>query len=223
MSYTKDLLEKGAILQRDKETFAIAPHIPGGITTPAALKKIAEVAEKYNAQAVKLTSAQRIAIVGIDPAKLDEIWADLDMTPGAALGLCVRSVKICPGTTFCKRGQQDSVSLGLTIDQKYHGMELPSKFKIGVSGCPNSCAEGAIKDLGIIGSPKGYKVVIGGNAGVRPRLADTLVEAVAPEQVEELVDKIIVYYKTNAKPYERFGSMIDRLGLETVKAAILEA
>ncbi len=57
----KDILEKGAILQRDKETFAVAPHIPGGITSPNQLRKIADVAEKYNAQALKLTSAQRIA------------------------------------------------------------------------------------------------------------------------------------------------------------------
>lgn len=60
---TKDLLEKGAIIQRDKETFAIAPHIPGGIIDPAELRKTADVAEKYHAKVLKITSAQRIAIV----------------------------------------------------------------------------------------------------------------------------------------------------------------
>lgn len=223
MPYTKDMLEKGAILQRDKETFAIAPHIPGGLTSPEQLRKIADIAEKYNAQALKLTSAQRIAIVGVDPEKLDDIWADLGMAPGAALGLCVRSVKICPATTFCKRAQQDGVKLGLEIDQKYHGVTLPSKFKIGVSGCMNSCSESAIKDLGIVGTAKGYNVMVGGNAGVKPRLANTIAESVHPDEVMNLVDKIIEYYKANAKAYERFGSMIDRLGLETVKTAIIEA
>lgn len=223
MAFTKDMPEKGAILQRDKETFAIAPHIPGGITNPATLRKIADVAEKYNAKALKLTSAQRIAIVGIDPEKIDAAWNDLDMEAGAAIGLCVRSVKICPATDFCKRAQQDGVSIGLAIDRKYHGMELPSKFKIGVSGCMNSCAEPAIKELGIIGTPKGFNILIGGNAGVRPRLANLLIEHVHPDQVMDIVDKVITYYKSNAKHYERFGSTIDRLGLETVKAAILEA
>ena len=61
----KDLLDKGAIVQQDYETYAIAPHIPGGICEPSTLRKIADVAEKYNAKALKLTSAQRIAIVGI--------------------------------------------------------------------------------------------------------------------------------------------------------------
>jgi len=223
MAYSKDLLEKGAILQRDKETFAIAPHIPGGLTSPAQLRKIAAIAEKYNAKALKLTSAQRIAIVGVDPDKLDDIWADLEMQPGAALGLCVRSVKICPGTDFCKRAQQDGVQLGLAIDKKYHGVSLPSKFKMGVSSCANSCAESAVKDLGLVGTTKGFNIMVGGNAGVRPRLANLIAEHVPADEVMDLIAKIMEYYKSNAKPYERFGSTIDRLGLETVKTAIFEA
>ena len=72
-----DLLEKGAILQRDKETYSIAPHIPAGIVTPDLLRKIADAAEKYNAAAIKLTSAQRMAIVGLNEEDLDNVWADL--------------------------------------------------------------------------------------------------------------------------------------------------
>ena len=46
--------EKGAIIQRDKETYAIAPHIPCGLVTPEMLRKLADVAEKYKAQAIKI-------------------------------------------------------------------------------------------------------------------------------------------------------------------------
>jgi NAD(P)H-nitrite reductase large subunit len=218
----KDLLEKGAVLQRDKKTYAIAPHIPGGIIFDVnVLRKIADVAEKYGAQALKLTSAQRIAIVGIEEDKIDEVWEALGMDKGHAVGLCVRSVKICPATHFCKRAQQDAVSIGLELDKKYHGMQLPSKFKMGVSGCLNSCSESAVKDLGLIGTPKGFTVLIGGNAGVRARIADVLQENVPAESVLELVDKVVLYYKENGKNYERMGNMIQRLGLEKVKQDIL--
>ena len=99
----EDLLEKGAIMQRDKETYAIAPHIPGGIITDFnLLRRLADVAEKYGVKAIKLTSAQRIALVGLKLEDLDPVWQDLGMVPGAAIGLCVRSIKICPGTTFCR-------------------------------------------------------------------------------------------------------------------------
>ncbi|MCL7414716.1 MAG: NAD(P)/FAD-dependent oxidoreductase, partial [ANME-2 cluster archaeon] len=114
---SNDIPEKGAIVQRDKETYAIAPHIPGGIMDVSTLRKIADVAEKYHVSAVKITSAQRMAIVGLKAEDLDSVWADLGMGTGAAIGLCVRSVKICPGTTFCKRGQQDSVGVGLKLDE----------------------------------------------------------------------------------------------------------
>jgi len=99
------------------------------------VRKIADVAEKYKAKALKLTSAQRIAIVGLEEKDLDNAWADLGLKPGVAIGLCVRSIKFCPGTTFCKRGKMDLVGMGMQLDEKYHGMTLPSKFKIGVSGC----------------------------------------------------------------------------------------
>ena len=97
-----DLLEKGAILQRDKETYAIAPHLTAGIVTPDILRNLADVAEKYNAAAIKVTGAQRIAIVGLKEEDLDNAWKDLDMDPGAAVGLCVRSIKICQGLLFVK-------------------------------------------------------------------------------------------------------------------------
>ena len=214
-----DKLEKGAILQRDKETYAIAPQIPGGIVTPDMLRKIADVAEKYNAAAMKMTSAQRICIVGIKEADLDNIWKDLDMKPAAAVGLCVRSIKICPGTTFCKRGQQDAVGLGLKLDEKYHGMQLPSKLKIAVAGCMNSCSEPAIKDIGVLGTPKGYIVMVGGSAGIKPRLADVIADELNDEEVLALVDRIISYYKScNTK--HRLGRMIDEIGIDTFRKEI---
>ncbi len=215
----KDILEKGAIVQRDKETYAIAPQIPGGIATPEILRKIADAAEKYNAQAIKVTSAQRLCIVGLKEEDLDDVWSDLGMDPAAAIGLCVRSIKICPGTTFCKRGQQDSVGLGLKLDEKYHGMQLPSKLKIGVSGCMNCCAESAIKDIGIMGTPKGFTVMAGGSAGLKPRIADTIAEELDEEEVLDLVDRIFMFYKTHPKK-QRLGRVIDDMGLDAFKAEI---
>ena len=100
---------------------------------------------------------------------MDAIWAELDMDPGNVVGICVRSIKACPGTTYCKRGQLDSLGLGKILDEKYHGMELPGKMKIGVSGCPNQCGETSFKDIGLVGTPKGWRVYVGGNGGTNPR------------------------------------------------------
>ncbi len=213
----KDLLDKGAVLQRDKESYAVVPHMPGGLVSPDALRKIADVAEKYQAQALKLTSAQRLAIVGLKEEDLDHVWRDLDMKPSHAIGLCVRSIKFCPGTTFCKRGQQDAVSLGLKLDERYHGMELPNKFKMGISGCANSCGENHFRDVGIMGLAKGFRLMVGGNGGVTPRIAQTIYDGLDEEQVLEKVDKIVQVYAQNAKKNERLGKYIERVGLEEFK------
>ncbi|AOR24362.1 NAD(P)/FAD-dependent oxidoreductase [Clostridium taeniosporum] len=216
----KDLLDKGAVLQRDKETYAIAPHLTAGLVTPGQLRTLADVAEKYDAKAIKVTGAQRIALVGIKEEEIDSAWKDLGMKPGAAVGLCVRSVKVCPGTTFCKKGLQDSVAIGSKLDGLYHGMDLPNKLKIGVSGCPQSCADNHIKDIGIFGMPKGWTVQIGGKGGLKPRLADKIVVNVSEEKLFPLVEKIIKVYSENATARERLGDYIERVGLEEVKNQI---
>ncbi|MDA8234553.1 MAG: DUF1858 domain-containing protein [Clostridia bacterium] len=211
----------GAVLQRDKATFAIAPHTPGGVISPDTLRKIADVAEKYGAATLKLTSAQRIAIVGLQRDDVEKAWADLGMPPGHAVGMCVRSVKFCPGTTFCKRGQQDAVGLGMELDKLYHGLQLPSKMKMAVSGCANNCAEPAVRDIGLMGTSKGFHVMVGGNAGVRPRLGDVIAEHQDVPQALALVERIVNFYKENAKPNERLGVLIDRIGLDAMKAAVM--
>ena len=204
--------ELGAIIQRDKQTYAVAPHIPCGVVSAATLRKIADAAEKYQAAAIKITSAERIALVGLKEEDLENIWKDLGMDKGAAVGLCVRSVKACPGTAFCKRGIRDSLSMGMQLDKLYHGLELPGKLKMGVSGCPNQCAETCIKDIGLAGFSKGWKLLVGGNGGAMPRLANELAADLDDEQALILIDKLIAFYKATARPHQRMGLMIERLG-----------
>jgi NAD(P)H-nitrite reductase large subunit len=215
----KDILEKGAILQRDRETYAIAPHIPGGFTDTATLRKICDVADKYGLT-LKITSAQRIAMFGVKEEELDAVWTDLAEEPGAAIGLCVRSIRICPGTQQCKRAVLDSASLGLKLDKIYHAMELPNKMKMGVSGCLLACAESGVKDIGIVGHNKGWRVLVGGNAGPRPRLGEMLVDNIqTEEEVLEVVAKVIEVYK-NDPQQGRLGRLIEEIGIEAFRARI---
>ncbi len=212
--------EKGTILQRDKQTYAIAPHIPCGITTPAQLRNIADVAEKFDCQALKLTSAARIALIGLREEDIDQVWTDLGMVPGHAVGLCVRSIKVCPGTDYCRLGLQDSLAMGMRLDDRFHGMELPNKMKMGVSGCTNNCAENCIKDIALMGKKKGWNVTAGGNGARKPRLAETIAEELDDDAAIAQIERIIDYYRENGKKGERIGQMIDRIGLETFSQAV---
>jgi NAD(P)H-nitrite reductase large subunit len=212
--------EKGAILQRDNKTYAVAPHIPCGVVTPELLRRIADVAEKYKAQAIKITGATRIAIVGLQEEDIDQVWDELKLDKGAAVGLCVRSIRACPGTTFCKIGRQDALGIGMELDQRYHGKELPGKFKMAVSGCHLSCAESWVRDVGLIGKKSGWQVVIGGNVGAEPRIGEEIASGLDDDQVLKVVDNIVQCYQENANKNERLGKLIDRIGISPFKEAI---
>ena len=214
--------EKGVIRQRGKETpsYAIVPHFPCGVVKKDDLKKLIHVVETYDVEEVKLTSACRVALIGIPEEQVDAIWKDLEMAPGHATGLCMRSVKVCPGIKYCRLAQQDSVKMAKMLDEKYHGMTLPSKMKMGVSGCKIQCAENCIKDIALYGTQNGWSITIGGNGSAKPRLADLLIEDLTFEHAEEMVAKLIDYYIENSKR-ERMGRMIDRIGLDRIKHAIL--
>ena len=211
-----------ANLQRIKNgqrRYAITPRIPGGFIQPEQLQKYIDVANEFGA-VLKLTGSQRIMITNLKAEDVDKAWEMLGMEPAYTVSNRVRSVKICPGTTFCKRAKQDSVHLGMQIERKYLSLEMPSKMKIGVSGCPNSCTESRMKDVGVIGTVDGWNVYAGGSGGAHPRIGDLIAEVKTEKEVLALVDRIIAYYKENAQ-IERMGEFIDRIGLEAFKAAVL--
>jgi NAD(P)H-nitrite reductase large subunit len=214
---------KGAILQRDKETFAIVPRIPMGVLTPEILEKLAEVARKYNVRIIKITSGQRIALVGIKHEDVDNVWKDLEMEVGPAEGLCVHYVQACPGTETCKFGQRDSLGLAAKVEKSYVGKQgyIPAKTKIAISGCKLCCAESYLRDIGAVAAPDGWTVAVGGNSGGRPRIGDVVAEKLSEEQTIELIKKCLDYYSKNANPRERMPRFIQRIGIEEFKKSVL--
>ncbi len=212
--------EKGGILQRDGQSYAVAPHIPCGVLTPELPRRLADVAEKYGAKALKITGATRIAIVGLKEGDIDAVWNELGMSPGAAVGLCVRSIRACPGTTFCRLGKQDALTVGLALDKRYHGSELPGKLKMAVSGCLLNCAESWVRDIGLTGYEEGWMLTAGGNVGAQPRIGKELTKGLTNDRALAMVEAILKYYKGNAKKGERLGMLIDRAGLDALKTAV---
>ncbi|MDF2875585.1 MAG: hypothetical protein K0R22_2268 [Sporomusa sp.] len=195
------MLPKGANLQKirdGKRTYAITPHLPGGFIKPDVMQKYVDVTKKYGGT-MKLTSAQRIMITGLKAEDIEDIWQELGMTPALGFANCVRSVKICPGNAFCKRGKQDSIKLGLEL---------------------NSCGESVVKDVGVIGTDAGWDVYVGGSAGSHPRLANRLIEGLDYEDTLRIVDIIMRYYQKHAD-IERIGQFIDRIGFEKFKSDVL--
>ena len=213
---------RGAILQRDRKTYAIVPRTPVGLVSPEVLAALNSVISKYNIPITKITSGQRLALIGMKREEVDQIWQDLKMEVGPAVELCVHYVQACPGTEVCKFGVRDSLGLGLELEKLYVGMDLPAKVKIGVSGCPLCCAESYVRDIGLIGKKKGWVVTFGGNSGGRPRIGDVIAEDINDDEAVALVRRCLEYYRDNVGKKLRTARFVEKVGIESIKKSLFK-
>ena len=205
-----------ANIQKDG-TFSVIPRIHGGVTSPDQLRRIADVADKYQVPMVKITGSQRIDLLGIRKADLPKVWADLGMPSGQAYTKGVRMVKTCVGTDFCRFGTQDSTSAGIEMERRFEQLFTPHKVKMAAVGCPRNCAEATVKDIGLVGVEGGWQVVVGGAAGKSVRKADLLTTVETTEQALEASELFFQYYREHANYLERTYDFVERLGIEKVR------
>jgi len=205
-----------ANIQKDG-TFSVIPRIRGGVTSPDELRRIADVAEKYNVPMVKITGSQRIDLLGVKKSDLPKVWADLGMPSGQAYTKGVRMVKTCVGTEFCRFGVQDSTSAGVELERRFENLFTPHKLKMGVVGCPRNCAEATVKDIGLVGQDGSWQVVVGGAAGKSVRKADLLITVETTEQALDSAGLFFQYYRESANYLERTYDFVERLGIEKVR------
>jgi len=217
----KTLPPKNAILQRDKKTYAIVPRIPGGIIQRDHLKSLSEIVEKYDIPIVKITSGQRLALVGLKEDDVEAVYQELGMEPGKATELCLHYVQACPGTEVCKFGVLDSLGFGIKLEGLLADTDMPAKLKLGVSGCQFCCAENFVRDIGLFGKRNGWTLSFGGHSGKNARVGDVIATDISDDDAIELIQRCVSYYTANAKKKERAGRFIERIGLEEFKANVL--
>jgi nitrite reductase (NADH) large subunit len=198
-------------------TFSVIPRIRGGVTSAEELRRIADVADKYQVRMVKITGSQRIDLLGVKKADLPKVWADLGMPSGQAYTKGVRMVKTCVGTEFCRFGTQDAIGAGIEMETRFEQLFTPHKVKMAVVGCPRNCAEATVKDIGLVGVEGGWQVVVGGAAGKGVRKADLLCTVETTAEALEASELFFQYYRENANYLERTYDFVERLGIEKVR------
>lgn len=211
-----------ANIQKDG-TFSVVPQIAGGVTTPAELRRIADIAEKYNVPMVKLTGGQRIDLLGVQKEQLPNIWRDLGIPSGHAYGKSYRTCKSCVGTDFCRFGVGDSTSLAIRIENTFKGIDTPHKVKMATAGCPRNCSEAMVKDIGAVAVEGGkWEIYIGGAAGAHVRKGDVLCVVDSHDDVLKYAARFMQYYRENAKYLERTYGFVERLGIERIRAVVVD-
>ncbi len=210
-----------ANIQKDG-TFSVIPRMWGGETTPAELRRIADVAEKYEIRTVKVTGGQRIDLLGAKKQDLPAIWRELDMPSGHAYAKALRTVKTCVGSEWCRFGTQDSTDMGKRLERALWRMYAPHKVKLAVSGCPRNCAESGIKDVGVIGVDSGWEIYVAGNGGIKTEVAHFLCKVKTAEDVLEMSGAFLQLYREEGWYLERTVHYVGRVGLDYVKKHVLD-
>ncbi|BAJ03490.1 nitrite reductase large subunit NirB [Shewanella violacea] len=212
-------------MQKDG-SYSVIPRMAGGEVTPAGLLAIAQVANDYNLY-TKITGAQRIGLFGAHKDDLPAIWKrliDAGFETGQAYAKALRMAKTCVGSNWCRFGVQDSVGLGVELENRYKGIRTPHKMKFGVSGCTRECAEAQGKDLGIIATDTGWNMYVGGNGGMKPRHGDLLAGDLDKDTLITYIDRYLMFYVRTADKLQRTSVWLESLngGVDYLRDVIVK-
>ena len=199
---------------KKKQTYNVLPGTKMGILTTDYLEELTGIARKHNIPFFKITSAQRLAIVGHTPETAEQIWRELGQKNGPQKPAGIHYIQACPGLKWCKYGRQDSLALGEKIEKIFGNLPLPAKTKVGISGCPLNCCESYIRDIGVFGKKNGWTLVFGGNGGGCPRIGDIVAENLSDDEVISLLGKCLEFYRKNARKMERTGRLMRRSDID---------
>jgi nitrite reductase (NADH) large subunit len=207
-------------------TYSIVPRVQAGEITPQKLVVLGQVAAKYGLY-TKITGAQRIDLFGARVEQLPHIWKELiaaGFESGHAYGKALRTVKSCVGSTWCRYGVQDSVTMAIEIENRYRGLRAPHKIKMAVSGCTRECAEAQGKDVGVIATEKGWNLYVCGNGGMKPRHADLLAKDLDDRTLVRFVDRFLMFYIRTGDRLQRTSTWLENLegGIEYLRKVVCE-
>lgn len=213
---------------RRTEMRRVVPHLPSGVITAAQLEALAQVVRRYAIPLAKLTSGQRIALMGLRDEDLPGVRAEL-----RAAGLCPEPeaahggglVQACPGATGCRNGTQDTLAMGHRVEALLAGLEgdgiaLPAKVRVGISGCPRCCGESYVRDIGLVGRKDGWTVIFGGNAGARPRPGDELASGLDAEAALDVIARVLAHYAAHGRKNQRTARFVEAAGIAGVREAL---
>jgi NAD(P)H-nitrite reductase large subunit len=121
------------------------------------------------------------------------------------------------GCGNCKYGIGDTSSVVRTIGEMHFNEPLPAKCKIAIAGCSRCCTMPFVRDVGLIPSPHGWKLIFGGNGGGKPRIGDIIAENVQERDLLGLVYNCLQIYGKYAQPKQRTSRFMEEFGVERFK------
>lgn len=209
-------------------SYSIGVRIPKGELNYKQLHQLAELSEEYGNQRLYTTNRQNIEFKGVDPRNIQILREKIkELGFEADDFFTIKDVVSCVGLTYCPKAVTETRSLFDKIQpiiNKPEFAEIKEKVLINITGCPNSCSQYRITDVGFrgmrirneIGSDEAYEMLIGGTQTLFGQKLGEFKEA----DCVTILDKVLQQYITIKTDDESLADTVQRVGLESFKIAI---
>jgi len=194
-----------------KKTLTIM--LPGGALPKKLLPKINELAARFEFD-IYISTAQNLRLYGIPAADLEALKAEL-----APLKVRFKEPgrfplpRVCVGKRSCNLGIIDTMALSEQILARYGEMVgVKPKVKIAIAGCPASCANAMLTDIGLVATRQGLDLYVGGKGGPQPRVGRRVLRQASDEEALDAIGRIIEFPNRHTTRKQRLVKLIDEPG-----------
>jgi sulfite reductase (NADPH) hemoprotein beta-component len=201
--------------------------IPGDATS-AQMRVLADLAERYSFDELRVSHAQNIVLPHVRKDDLLAVWQALGEAGLAAAnhGL-VGDIIACPGLDYCALATARSIPVAQAISRKFADSKKQDeigKLKINISGCINACGHHHVGHIGILGLDKKgeefYQITLGGSSAEQASIGTILGPGFAGHEVPDAIETILDTYLKLREPGEEFLGTYRRLGAKPFKEAL---
>jgi ferredoxin-nitrite reductase len=211
----------GDFPQKQKGFSYVGSTCPVGNITPKQMLRVAELAELYGNGEVRLTVWQNFIIPNVQEAFVPTLKKALDKAglPTKQSNLA-SGVIACTGNSYCKFAQADTKGHALeVIKQLEKRLELDQPVNIHVTGCPNSCAQHYMGDIGCLGtktklngeSLDAYHIFVGGGFAKNQAIGRQVFSGVTAQELPGAIEKMLrTYLKHRTSKAETFQQFTTR-------------
>ena len=218
----------GVFRQKQTGLNYIGVALPVGQITPKQLLRLADLADNYGSGEVRLTVWQNLIVPNIPDAFLETFkkalvhmglhWQQSNLRSG---------IIACTGNSFCKfasaNTKGNALELAAYLDKRF---KLDQPINIHLTGCPNSCAQHYMGDIGLLGakvkvggvSVEGYHVFIGGGFGDNQAIGRQIFQGISFQSLKPTLEKMLSGYLRHRTPGETFQHFTARHDLNTLQA-----
>jgi sulfite reductase (NADPH) hemoprotein beta-component len=203
----------------------------GGIPGDATAEQIdlmADLAERYSFDELRVTHAQNIVLPYVRKADLHAVWQALDGAGLATANLdLISDIIACPGLDYCSLANARSIPLAQKIATRFSSMERQrdlGELKLKISGCINACGHHHAGHIGILGvdrkGTENYQLLLGGSGAEDASLGRITGPGFDEDGIVDAVERTVEAYRAVRTEGERFLDTYRRVGIEPFKEAI---